>query len=180
MKLLLISLSSLFLAFASLGLTPNSRTQDTGVSQIENKYDTEKDRTTVRLKPVQISGARAQYQSVRISPSFSYPGRNFRKPDIIDFEVQTVVKTKLKIDLYVVFIVDSETIFLSSNRSAVKRPVPGKRWIGERLVFRMPYETLVKIMKAKAVEIKMDGVGFPISVSVLEQIREFARQFENR
>ena len=91
------------------------------------------------------------------------------------FELQTVVKTKLKVDLYVVFIVDGETIFLSSNRSGVRNPVPGKRWIGERLVFRMPYDTLMKVTKAKAVEIKMDEVRFPLSEGALERIREFAR-----
>ena len=90
-------------------------------------------------------------------------------------EVQTVVKTKLKIDLYVVFVIDGETIFLSSNRSAVKRPVRGKRWVGERLIFRMPYETLIKIKTARTVEIKMDSVRFPLSEAMLEQVREFAR-----
>jgi hypothetical protein len=179
MKLFLFSLSSLFLAFASLVPTLSSKTQDTGAStQIETKYDTEKDKTTVRLKPVPISGDKAQYKSVHISQSFTYPGQSWKKPDIIDFEVQTIVKTKLKIDLYVVFLVDGETIFLSSNRSAVKRPVPGKRWVGERLVFRMPYETLMKITKARTVEIKMDGVVFPLTEAVLKQVREFARRAE--
>ena len=149
-------------------------------SQFQTIYDSKKDQTTVRLPPVQISGAQAQYHSVHISPSFSYPGRIFTKPEMIDFEVQTVVKTKLKIDLYVVFVVDDETVFLSSNRWAVKRPVPGKRWVGERLVFRMPYDTLIKITKAKSVEIKMDGVGFPLSESSLEHVRKFAQRLDSQ
>ena len=144
-------------------------------SQIETTYDVNRNSTTVRLKPMQISGEKAQYQSVHIAAAFSYPGREFTKPETVDFEVQTIVKTKLKIDLYVVFVADSETIFLSSERSALRRPVPGKRWIGERLVFRMPYETLIKITKARAVAIKMDGVEFVLSASVLDNIREFAR-----
>ncbi len=147
--------------------------------QIETNYDDKKDRTTVRLTPVQISGEKAQYRSVHIAPAFSYPGHELKQPEIIDFEVQTVVKTKLKIDLYVVFVVDGETIFLSSNRSAVKRPVPGKRWIGERLVFRMPYETLIKFTKAREVAIKMDGVEFQFPELALEQIRIFAKKLES-
>ena len=147
-------------------------------SQIETIYDDKKDTTTVRLKPVQISGGQAQYHSVHLAPAFSYPGQHFRKPEIVDFEVQTVVKTKLRIDLYVVFVVDGETIFLSSNRWAVKRPVPGKRWIGERLVFRMPYETLMKIAKARAVEIKMDSVRFPLTEAALEHVRVFVNRIE--
>lgn len=94
--------------------------------------------------------------------------------------MQTVVKTKLKIDLYVVFVVDGEKIFPSSGRRAVKHPVPGQRWIGESLVFRMPYDTLMKIRKAKAVAVKMDGVGFPFSESTLEVIRVFANELESR
>ncbi|HKR59400.1 MAG TPA: hypothetical protein VJS64_06665 [Pyrinomonadaceae bacterium] len=175
MKRCLFSLLMLLLSIAALAKPVNMELQDARpTAQIEAHYDREKNKTTVRLAPVQISGEKAQYHSVHIAPSFSYPGQTFRTPELIDFEVQTVVKTKLKIDLYVVFLVDGETIFLSSNRWAVKRPVPGKRWIGERLVFRMPYETLLKITKAKNVEIKMDGLKFPFNEPVLEQVREFA------
>jgi len=179
MKLIQGSLAPVFLAFASVVFPVTSKAQDSSAPiQIETKYDAARNATTVRLLPVQISGEKAQYQSVQISPSFSYPGQTFRKPDFLDFEVQTVVKTKLKIDLYVVFLVDGETIFLSSNRSALKRPGPGKRWIAERLVFRMPYETLRKLSKAKTVEIKLDSVRFPLTASVLDQIREFALRVE--
>jgi hypothetical protein len=146
---------------------------------IETSYDSAGNKTTVRLTPVKISGEKGKYHSIHITPSFSYPGRNFLKPATIDFELQTVVKTKLKVDLYVVFIVDGETIFLSSNRSGVRNPVPGKRWIGERLVFRMPYDTLMKVTKAKAVEIKMDEVRFPLTNGALERIREFARHTDS-
>ncbi|HEU4478225.1 MAG TPA: hypothetical protein VFR80_06880, partial [Pyrinomonadaceae bacterium] len=170
------SLISLLLPFITIPLPTDSRQQATArLGRIETNYDSNTDKTTVRLLPVQISGDRNQYHSVHIAPSFSYAGREFKRPDAIEFEVQTVVKTKLKIDLYVVFVVDGETIFLSSNRSAVKRPVPGKRWVGERLIFRMPYETLMKIKMARTVEIKMDSVRFPLSQAALEQIHEFAR-----
>jgi hypothetical protein len=145
---------------------------------IETSYDSAGDKTTVRLTPVKISGEKGKYHSIHIAPSFSYPGRSFLKPEIIDFELQTVVKTKLEVDLYVVFVVDGETIFLTSNRSGVRNPVPGKRWIGERLVFRMPYDTLMKITKAKTVEIKMDGVRFPLTEVALERVREFAGHTE--
>ena len=171
MQLFLLSLILLFPSALSQQTT-------TRLGGIETNYDSNKDQTTVRLLPVQISGDKNQYHSVHIAPSFSYPGREFKRPDVIEFEVQTVVKTKLKIDLYVVFVIDGETIFLSSNRSAVKRPLRGKRWVGERLIFRMPYETLMKIKIARTVEIKMDSVRFPLSEAVLEQVQEFARRIE--
>lgn len=175
MKLFSLVLMSLLLSPAKFCLATELEWRELQkLSQIETIYDDKSASTTVKLRPVQISGEKAQYQSVHIAPAFHYPGREFKKPEIIDFEVQTVVKTKLKIDLYVVFVVDGETIFLSSDRSAVKRLVRGKSWIGERLVFRMPHEALMKFTKARNVAIKMDGVEFPFSEAVLDSIRAFA------
>jgi hypothetical protein len=75
--------------------------------------------------------------------------------------------------LYVVFKVDGEEIFLSSNREAIKRPVPGRVWVGERLVFRMPYETFVKITNAATVEIKFDAVTFALGEEQKHALRDF-------
>src|SRR5687768_14254061 len=178
MRLFSLTLTSLVFLLSALSVATGLESQGKP-GQIETIYDDKRDKTTVRLKPVQIGSNKAQYHSVHIAPAFSYPGLEFKKPESVDFEVQTVVKTKLKIDLYVVFVIDGETIFLSSARRAVKRTVPGKRWVGERLVFRMPYETLMKVTKARVVEIKMDGVVFPVTEQALEHIRVFAKQLES-
>jgi hypothetical protein len=154
-------------------------TTDASVAQsakIETSYDRSENKTTVRLAPVKVSGEKDKYHSLHFAPSFSYSGEIPRKPEHIDFELQTVVKTKLKVDLYVVFMVDGETVFLSSNRWAVKKPVPGRPWVGERLVFRMSLETLLKITNAKKVAIKMDAVTFDVGESQLQALRDFARQ----
>jgi hypothetical protein len=181
MKVFSLVLTSLLVSLATFSFATELATQETPTAvKVETNYDREKDKTTVRLLPVQISGEKDKYHSIHIAPSFSHPGRQVVKPEIIDFEVRTVVKTKLKVDLYVVFVVDGETIFLSSNRSAVRNPVRGKRWIGERLVFRMPYETFLKITRAKVVEIKMDGLRVPIEDAALEQVRDFGRHFETQ
>ena len=181
MRLFSLTLTSLVFLLATFCVATELESQETPKpGQIETIYDDKRNKTTVRLKPVQIGSEKAQYHSVHIAPAFSYPGKQFKKPEIIDFEVQTVVKTKLKIDLYVVFVIDGEKIFLSSDRSAVKRPVPGKRGVGERLVFRMPHETLMKLTKARAVAIKMDGVEFPFSESAVDQIRVFAKRLESQ
>ncbi|MEK6282490.1 MAG: hypothetical protein AABN95_19185 [Acidobacteriota bacterium] len=144
--------------------------------RFETTYDNVKNQTMVRLLPLRISGEKDKYYSLHMSPSFSYPGLVPVAPSIIDFELQTVVKGRLSTDLYVVFIVDGETIFLSSTRWAVKRPIPGRVWMGERLVFRMPYETLLKLAEAKKVEIKMDAVRFEVGEPQLKAIRDFAAQ----
>jgi hypothetical protein len=144
--------------------------------RIEKTYDSEKDKTTVRLTPFKISGEKAQYISLHGSPSFSYPGTMLVRPALIDFELQTVVRGRLRTDLYVLFVIDGEKVFMSSSRWAVKRPIPGRVWVGERLVFRMPYETLMKMAAAKSVQIKMDAVVFELGESQLQAIRDFAKQ----
>lgn len=141
--------------------------------QIATSYDEVKDKTTVRLAPVQISGDNGKYRSLHMAPAFSYSGKEPRAPEIIDFELRTVVRGRLDTDLYVVFVIDGEKVFLSSNRSAIKRPVPGRVWLGERLVFRMPYETFVKVTKARVLEIRFDGVKFALSEEHLRMLREF-------
>lgn len=108
-----------------------------------------------------------------MSPAFSYTGKGPRTPEIIDFELRSVVRGRLDTDLYVVFVIDGEKVFLSSNRAAIRRPVPGRVWLGERLVFRMPYETFVKITRAKTMEIRFDDVSFSLSDEHLRMLREF-------
>jgi hypothetical protein len=147
--------------------------------KIETMYDSVKDRTTLRLAPVKISGEKDKYHSLHMMPSFSFQGHEMKRPSIIDFELQTVVKVRLlDSDLYVVFIIDGETIHLGSSRSAIFRPVPGRRWMGERLVFRMPYETLVKITNAKRLDIKFDGVKFEVGEPQMEALRQFSSKMD--
>jgi hypothetical protein len=141
--------------------------------KIETSYDAGKDKTTIRLAPVQISGENGKYRSLQMAPTFSYPGKEPRPPAIIDFELRTVVKGRLDTDLYVLFVIDGEKVFLSSNRWALKRPVPGRVWLGERLVFRMPYETFLKITRAKTLEIRFDDVRFSLSEDHLRTLRAF-------
>jgi len=148
-------------------------------AKIETTYDSVKDRTTVRLAPVQISGEKDKYHSLHMAPSFSFPGHQLQRPSRIDFELQTIVKARLlDSDLYVVFLVDGETIFLSSNRWGIPRPVPGRRWVGEQLVFNMPYETFVKITNAKKFEIKFDGVKFEVDEPQMQTLRELASKMD--
>lgn len=154
--------------------------QTVPAAKIETTYDSIKDRTRIRLAPVQISGEKDKYHSLHMTPSFSFPGHQLQQPSRIDFELQTVVKRiLLDSDLYVVFIVDGETIFLSSsNRRAIPRPVPGRRWIGEQLIFNMPYEMFVKITNAKKFEIKFDGVTFEVGEPQMQTLREFASKMD--
>src|SRR5687768_14170994 len=145
-------------------------------AQTITSYDAAKDLTTVRLAPVKISGDRAHYHSLSYSVFYSYPGKFKRVPEKVSLELLTVVKRRLlKIDLYVVFLIDGEKVFLSSSRSAIKHPVPGKRWIGERLEFRMPYETFLSFTRASKLAVSMDGIVFDFAETDLQSLRDFAQ-----
>ena len=148
--------------------------------RIETTYDSEKNKTTVRLAPVQISGEKGKYHSLHIAPSFSYSGKAFARPEFIDFELQTVVKGRLRTDLYVDFLIDGEKIFLSSTRWAVKRPIPGRVWVGERLVFRMPYTTLLKLVEAKQAAVRLDGISFELNDDHKRALKTFAETASGR
>lgn len=156
---------------------PVSQEQPT---RIVTSYDAVKDKTTICLAPVQLSGPKGKYHSLHMAPFFSYPGKEPRTPEIIDFELRTVVKGKLRIDLYVLFIVDGEKIFMSSSRWAVKKWHLGRGWMGEHLVFRMPYDTFLKITRAKNVEITFDGFSFPVSEEHIQTLRELAGSIGNQ
>jgi hypothetical protein len=146
-----------------------------GVPRIETSYDRARNKTTVRMAPMQISDDRGLYHSLHVAPSYSFSGQVPTSPTTIDFELQTVVKArKLRVDLYVLFVIDEQKIFLSSNRWAVKRPIPRRSWVGERLVFRMPYQTLIKLGKAKKASIRLGSLDFELSNDHLNALRDFA------
>jgi hypothetical protein len=179
---LLVTLAALTTATVCSGQDPTGETaQATPGVRIQTTYDSSKDRTTVRLDPVQISGEKGKYHSLHMAPSFSFPGRQLQTPSIVDFELQTVVKKRLlDSDLYVDFLIDGEKIFLSSNRWAVKHPVRGRLWMGERLVFRMPYETFVKITKAKEFAIRFDGLKFSVGEPERQALREMLAHMSSK
>jgi hypothetical protein len=173
LSLLLLLLPASVVCFAQ------SPQPEAPIIKIETTYDSAKDRTTVRLAPVKLSGEKDKYHSLHMTPSFNFQGHEVKRPSIVDFELQTVVKVRLlDSDLYIVFIIDGETIHLSSSRSAIFRPIPGRRWMGERLVFRMPYETFLKITNARKFEIKFDGVKFEVGEPQMQALRELSSKMD--
>jgi hypothetical protein len=83
-----------------------------------------------------------------------------------------VVKARrLNPDLYVEFVVDGKPIHFSSNRSAVRNPVPGRSWIGEKMVFLIPREDFLKLAAAEKLGIKMGGVTFEFSEELRDKVR---------
>ena len=179
MSYLIIVLIASGLSLSAIAIpTARTRVSPQTTEKIEVAYDRSNDKTTVRLTPVMISGEKDKYHSLHMAPAFSYPGHEPRTPEMIDFELRTIVKGKLKIDLYVLFRVDGQEIFLSSSRRGVKKNNLGRGWRGEHLVFRMPYATFLKITRASSFEIKLDNVSFPVGEEQLQALGEFAGQIE--
>ncbi len=173
-------MSSLLVLLIFICLPSVAAQSETSVPQqmaenVVTAYHAIKDKTTVSHAPVQIGGPNGKYHSIHMAPAYSYPGKEPRTPELLDFELRTVVKGKLRIDLYVLFIVDGEKIFLSSSRRAVRKGDLGRGWMGEHLVFRMPYETFLKLTRARSVEVTFDGLSFPVGEEQMEVLREFAR-----
>lgn len=147
-------------------------TQDAG---IKTSYDPVKDSTTVELGPIQVSGEKGRFVSLQICVSFSYPGQRVVTPEWVNFELLSIVKgQKLKIDLFVRLAADDGTFILSSSRSAVLNVAADRNVVGERIVMPMPYETFVKITRAKRVAIKMDQETFELEESHLQPLRTLA------
>ena len=114
----------------------------------------------IRSKSIPISGPKDRYHSLSFRISYPNPD-NSGWPKTVKFELVSVVKARrLNTDLYVVFVVDGKEIHFSSNRSAIRRPVPGKPWIGERMVFLIPYEQFHNMAEAKTLNVKLGGVTF--------------------
>lgn len=163
LKALLLTLVT-SLAFSQITLT-------------ESVYDLTRNVTTVRLPSTELSGAKDRYYSLSFSIDYSYPGKTPVPPERVNFELTSVVKARrLNTDLYVVFVVDGKPIHFSSNRSAIRNPVRGRPWIGEKMVFLIPREEFLKLAAAKTLAIKMGDVTFEFGEESRTHIRTFAEE----
>ena len=135
--------------------------QDDPLKGIDITFNEKTNVRTFRLRSIPISGPKDRYHSLAFSIYSVYPPGHAFPPDIINFELVSVVKARqLNTDLYVVFVVDGKEMHFSSNRSAIRRPVRGKPWIGEKMVFRIPWAEFIKWGGAKTFSVKLGGVKF--------------------
>src|SRR5687767_14751288 len=143
--------------------------------QLQTVYDPQKNLTTVRLPLQQLSGPKDRYHSLSFSIDYVYRGQTPAQPERVNFELRSVVKARrLNTDLYVQFLADGKPSHFGSNRSAIRNPVPGRSWIGEKMVFPMTREEFLKIAAAKTLAIKLGGVTFEFSNEMLAKVRAVA------
>lgn len=149
------------------------------LTEIVRDYNPLKNETTVRLPPSQLSGQKDRYHSLSYSIYYSYPGLEATTPKDVNFELISVVKARrLNTDLYVVFVVDGKEIHFSSNRSAIPRPVPGRLWIGERMVFTIPREEFMKMAAAEKLGVKLGSVSFEFNKANRAAVRAFGEMIK--
>ena len=147
--------------------------------RLQKTLDREGKWVTVRVPSTPLSGPKDRYHSLAFSVYYSTLSRWPSPPQTVNFELVSVVKArKLNTDLYVVFVVDGKEIHFSSNRSAIKRPVPGKPWIGERMVFLIPYDEFKKLAAAKTLSVKLGGVTFDFDDGMRRSIKAIARDMQ--
>ena len=124
--------------------------------RIKYVHDEQKQITTVLLPSTQLSGPKDRYHSLAFTIYYFYPTKYPAPPEDVHFELHSVVKARrLSPDLYVVFVIDGKPVHFSSNRSAIRRPVPGKSWIGERMYFVIPREDFLKLAAAQKLSVKL-------------------------
>jgi hypothetical protein len=142
---------------------------------LETVYDSQKNLTTVRLPLQKLSGPKDRYHSLSFSIDYSYPGQTAALPERVNFELRSVVKARrLNTDLYVLFVVDGKPVHFGSNRSAMPNPVPGRVWMGEKMVFVMTREEFLQVAAAEKLAVKLGGVKFEFSDELRDKVRAVA------
>ena len=155
----------LLVCVTTIAQTPN---------KVETTFDEHKNLTTMKLGPVRLAGNNERYYSLDFTLIAEHPGRTKQTPERISFDLVSVVKARrLNTDLYVVFVVDGREVHFSSNRSAIRNPVPGRLWIGERMTFTISYDEFVKMTNAKKLSIKMGSISFDFDEEAKGALKSF-------
>lgn len=147
--------------------------------RIEINHNLDTDTITARLISFQVSGEKLQYHSLRLGAAYNANLKTNQKDTNIMLELVSVVKArKLNSDLYVVFDVDGREIHFGSNRSAIRKPVPGRVWIGERMVFSIPLEEFQRLATAQKLAIKMGSVRFDLDEDARGALKVYAETIQ--
>lgn len=147
--------------------------------KVVTTFDETKNLTTTKLGPVRLAGDSERYHSLDFTLLAEYAGKTKQTPEPIFFDLVSVVKARrLNTDLYVVFLIDGREVHFGSNRSAIRKPVPGRLWIGERMTFSIPYDDFVKMTNAKKLSIRMGGTVFEFNVETMGALQSFLKQMK--
>ncbi len=166
------------LCFAQVPSIAHSQTSSSPqISTIQLNHDLVNDVTTARLVRFRVADNIDRYHSLDLSASYTYSGKTKQTKPTVDVELFTVVKArKLNSDLYVVFVVDDKEVHFGSNRSGIRNPVPGRLWVGEKMVFPLSLEEFEKLVAAEKLAIKMGSVRFDLNEDARTALKNFAEK----
>lgn len=130
----------------------------------------------VKGQTIRLAREKEQYHTLDFYLLATLNNDPDKLPKEVEFTLISVVKARrLNSDLYVVFVADGKEFHFGSDRSAIKRPVPGRTWIGEKMVFKIPMEDYQKLAAAQKLAIKMGGVEFEFDEKAKAEVRSFAK-----
>ena len=162
----------LVLALGLLLTTSVLRAQDV---VIKRTFDEQQNISTIQLSTTRTAYEQGKYHSLDFSLSCSFKGTSTADCESVDFELVSVAKARrLNTDLYVLLVPDGEPVHFGSSRSAIRNPVPGRLWIGERMVFKIPREDFLKLASAKKLAIRFGDTTFELAEKNLNLLRQFA------
>ncbi len=142
-------------------------------------YSPLRNETTLRLPSAKFSGPKDRYHSLSYSIYCTFPGLDVTAAKEVRFELVSVVKARqLNTDLYVVFVIDGKETHYSSNRMAMPKPIPGRLWVGERMVFSIPREEFLKLASAEKLGVNLGDVSFEFGEANRASIRSFAEMLK--
>jgi len=146
--------------------------------EIKKTFDEQQNISTIQLPATRIAYERGKYHRLDLSLSYSFKGTTPpSNPEKVVLELVSVVKQRqLNSDLYVVFLVDGKSVHFGSSRSAIMKPVPGRLWIGERMVFSLPYQEFVKLSSAKKLAIRFGDTTFQLTDATVALLSKFASE----
>jgi hypothetical protein len=146
--------------------------------KIRIDHDLVNDVITARLVRFRIAENVDQYHSLDLGAFYTYPHKTDQTAAAkVDLEIYSVVKARqLNPDLYVVFLIDGKEVHFGSNRSAIRNPMRGRPWMGERMVFSVPLEEFQKLASANELAIKMGGVRVDLNDEARTALRMFAEK----
>ncbi|HEY9503694.1 MAG TPA: hypothetical protein VIR01_18800 [Pyrinomonadaceae bacterium] len=146
--------------------------------EIKRTFDEQQNLSTIRLPATPIAYEQRKYHRLDLSLSYSFKGTTPpSNREKVVLELVSVVKARqLNSDLYVVFLVDGKSVHFGSSRSAIMKPVPGRLWIGERMVFSLPYQEFVKLSSAKKLAIRFGDTTFQLTDATVALLSKFASE----
>ncbi len=152
---------------------PPAKRQFNHKAKIESKYDRFEDETHVRLESKRVLGG--FMEDVKMGASFFYKGQKLSTPEY--FIILFVSDTKGwrfldEAQRELVALADGQRISIGTLDRDSK--VRSGGWVSEIMVKEVPYETFLKIVNAKKVEMKLGRYEFELKEEHLEALRDLA------